>query len=122
MSQVRTVMPIVAAVILTIAFQTTAQAAENKVVAGKIETYVRQHNLQCMSCHALDSKVLGPAWMDVAKRFHGKKGAAGMLAKRIANCNVGVWGSVPMPPGMATPAQAKVLAKWILELDTTGKK
>ncbi len=121
MSFARSVLFIASAVALG-AFVTTTAHADNAAVAKKIEAYVAKNNLQCMSCHAINHKVVGPAWIEVAERYHGKKGAAAMLAKNIANGNVGIWGQIPMPPGMATPAQAKVLAKLVLALDTKGKK
>ena len=52
----------------------------------------------CMSCHAVDRKVLGPAFKDVAAKYKGNAGAADMLAAKIIKGGSGVWGPVPMPP------------------------
>ncbi|MDR3429261.1 MULTISPECIES: c-type cytochrome [Silvimonas] len=68
----------------------------------------------CFACHALDSKLVGPAWKDVAAKFKTQKGAADMLAGKIKNGSQGTWGAVPMPPNAVSDAEAKQLAQWIL--------
>ncbi len=71
----------------------------------------------CLSCHAIDKKVVGPAFRDVARRYAGQPGAAqGLAAKVIAGGN-GAWGVVYMPANKTiTPAQARVLVDWVLSL------
>lgn len=68
----------------------------------------------CFACHAIDKKVVGPAYKDVAKKFGGQKDAVAMLAERIQKGSVGVWGQVPMPANQVTPEEAKELAAWVL--------
>ena len=71
----------------------------------------------CMACHAIDKKVVGPAYKDVAKKFGGQAGAADMLADKIMKGSSGTWGPVPMPPNTnVNAAEAKSLATWILSL------
>ena len=84
----------------------------------------------CMSCHAIDKKLVGPAYKDVAAKYKGDKGAVDKLAakykgdagaadKRAAKIKAGgkgVWGEVPMPPNNVTPEEAKKLATWLLSL------
>lgn len=70
----------------------------------------------CLACHAVDKQVVGPAWIDVAKKFHGQANAVAELAKRIKNGGVGVWGQVQMPPQQLTDAEAKQLAQMVLAL------
>ena len=71
----------------------------------------------CMACHAVDKKVVGPAYKDVAKKFGGQAGAADMLAEKIMKGSSGTWGPVPMPPNTnVNAAEAKSLATWILSL------
>ena len=71
----------------------------------------------CMACHAVDKKVVGPAYKDVAKKFGGQAGAADMLAEKIMKGSSGTWGPVPMPPNTnVSAAEAKSLATWILSL------
>ena len=69
----------------------------------------------CLSCHAVDKKIIGPAYTDVAKKYEGDAGAADRLAEKIIRGGSGVWGQIPMPAASAlTPAEAKILATWVL--------
>jgi len=69
----------------------------------------------CMSCHAVDRKILGPAFKDVAAKYKDNKGAADMLATKIMKGGSGVWGPVPMPANaQVNEAEAKKLAAWVL--------
>lgn len=92
-------------------------AGVNKADASKLLAYVRANNLACMACHAVDHKVVGPAWIDVAKKYKKDPKAIPELTERIHKGGVGVWGQIPMPPNQATEAQAKELAKLVLGLD-----
>ena len=67
----------------------------------------------CMACHAVDKKLVGPAYQDVAKKYAGK--SVDELAKSIKAGGSGKWGPVPMPAQAAlSDADAKTLAAWIL--------
>ena len=68
----------------------------------------------CLACHAVDKKVVGPAYKEVAAKYAGDKTAADKLADKIVKGGVGVWGQVPMPPNPVTPEEAKTLANWVL--------
>ncbi len=68
----------------------------------------------CAACHAIDSKLVGPSYKDVAAKYAGQDGAAEMLAGKIKNGSQGVWGPIPMPPNGVTDEEAKILAEWIL--------
>ncbi|WP_374433903.1 c-type cytochrome [Inhella sp.] len=68
----------------------------------------------CMACHAVDKKVVGPAYKDVAAKYAKDKKAADMLAEKIIKGGKGAWGEVPMPPNQVTADEAKKLATWIL--------
>lgn len=70
----------------------------------------------CFACHAIDHKVVGPAWKDVAKKYKGNKDAVNILVDHIIHGNAGLWGPVPMPPQNVTKEQATALAKFILSL------
>ena len=64
----------------------------------------------CMACHAVANKVVGPAYKDVAKKY-----AADKLAAKIIKGGSGVWGAVPMPANpQVNEAEAKKLAAWVL--------
>ncbi|MDN4588662.1 cytochrome C' [Xenophilus aerolatus] len=69
----------------------------------------------CMSCHAVDRKVLGPSFKDVAAKYKDNKGAVDLLATKIVKGGSGVWGPVPMPANtQVSEADAKKLAAWVL--------
>jgi len=69
----------------------------------------------CMACHAVDKKVVGPAYKDVAAKYAGQKDAADKLEAKVLKGGSGVWGPVPMPANaQVTPAEAKKLVAWIL--------
>jgi cytochrome c len=69
----------------------------------------------CLACHAVDKKLVGPAYQDVAKKYAGQKDAVAALAASIKKGGSGKWGAIPMPPQAAlSDADAKVLATWIL--------
>jgi len=68
----------------------------------------------CMACHAVDKKMVGPSYKDVAAKYAGQKDAADKLAAKIQKGGSGVWGSLPMPPNNVTEAEAKKLAAWVL--------
>lgn len=69
----------------------------------------------CMACHAVDKKLVGPSYKDVAAKYKADKDAATKLAKKIREGGVGVWGQVPMPANpQVNDAEATSLAKWVL--------
>jgi len=69
----------------------------------------------CMACHALDKKVVGPAYKDVAAKYAKDKDAVKKLSEKIVKGGSGVWGPVPMPANtQVSPAEAETLAKWVL--------
>ena len=71
----------------------------------------------CMACHAIDKKLVGPAYKEVAAKYAGQKDMADKLAVKILKGGSGVWGPVPMPANtQVTEAEAKKLAAWVLSL------
>ena len=69
----------------------------------------------CMACHAVDKKLVGPAYKDVAAKYASDKDAVKKLSEKIIKGGSGVWGPVPMPANtQVNPAEAEQLAKWIL--------
>ena len=71
----------------------------------------------CMACHAIDKKVLGPAYKDVAAKYAGQKDAVDKLATKVIKGGTGAWGNIPMPANpQVTEAEAKQLVGWILTL------
>lgn len=72
----------------------------------------------CMACHSVDAKIVGPAFKEVAKKYAGQKDAEAKLTQKVLNGGGGVWGPVAMPAnkGQVTEAEAKELVKWVLSL------
>lgn len=71
----------------------------------------------CMACHAVDKKLVGPAYKEVAAKYAGQKDAVDKLAQKIIKGGAGVWGQVPMPANaQVNDAEAKQLVSWILTL------
>lgn len=68
----------------------------------------------CMACHSVDKKLVGPAYKDVAAKYKGQKDAVAKLAEKIQKGSTGVWGQVPMPANPVTPDEAKQLATWVM--------
>ena len=71
----------------------------------------------CFACHAVEKKVVGPAYKDVAAKYNGQKDAVAKLSEKIMKGGSGVWGPVPMPANpQVNEAEAKQLAQWVLSL------
>jgi cytochrome c len=69
----------------------------------------------CMACHAVDKKLVGPAYKEVAAKYAGQKDAASKLEAKVLKGGSGVWGPVPMPANaQVSPDEAKKLVAWIL--------
>ena len=100
---------------LTLIVGAAAQAAGVALPAAAQEELAKKHN--CLACHSVDKKVVGPAYKDVAAKYRGDKTAEAKLVDKVKKGGVGVWGQVPMPPNAAVPdADVKALVKWILSL------
>ncbi len=71
----------------------------------------------CLACHALDKKLVGPAWAEVGKKYAGDPAAAEQLVVKVKKGSKGVWGPVPMPPNATVKdADIKVLVDFVLTL------
>ena len=70
----------------------------------------------CVACHAVDSKLVGPSFKDVAAKYKGQKDAEDKLAKKVIAGGSGTWGNVPMPPNAVSEKEAHDLVKWVLTL------
>ena len=69
----------------------------------------------CTACHAVDKKLVGPAYKEVAAKYASDSDAAAKLAGKIIKGGVGVWGQIPMPANpQVSQADAEALAKWVL--------
>ena len=69
----------------------------------------------CMACHAVDKKLVGPSYKDVAAKYAGQNDALEKLSTKVIKGGSGVWGPIPMPANaQVTPDEAKKLVAWIL--------
>ena len=92
---------------------TAARSSENAHAAGRrlIE------GSDCLSCHQLNRKSIGPAYLDVARKYHDDKAATARLVRKIREGGSGVWGQVTMPAHPAlTDAQASAMLGYIMSL------
>jgi len=69
----------------------------------------------CLSCHSVATKIVGPAYKDVAAKYAGQKDAEAKLVDKVMKGGSGVWGQIPMPANtQVTEAEAHTLVKWVL--------
>ena len=69
----------------------------------------------CTACHAVDKKIVGPAYKEVAAKYKGDAKAEAMLIDKVKKGGVGAWGQVPMPPNShVKDDDIKTLVKWVL--------
>lgn len=69
----------------------------------------------CTACHAVDKKLVGPGYQEVAKKYAGQKDAEANLIKAVRSGSTGKWGQVPMPPNPnPKDDEVKALVQWIL--------
>jgi cytochrome c len=91
----------------------TAAVTGNANANAEIVALARK--LNCLTCHGLDNKTVGPGLREVAKKYAGRSDAASYLAQKIVSGGTGVWGPVPMPAQTLPAADATALAQWIAE-------
>lgn len=71
----------------------------------------------CMACHAIEKKVVGPSYKEVAEKYAGRPDAIAKLSAKIVKGGGGVWGPVPMPAnGQVSAEEATKLATWVMTL------
>ncbi len=72
----------------------------------------------CMACHAMDKKLVGPAFKDIAAKYKGQGDAVAKLSDKVRKGGAGVWGPIPMPPNPAekiSDGDLKDVMGWILK-------
>ncbi|HKA43625.1 MAG TPA: c-type cytochrome [Burkholderiales bacterium] len=92
-----------------LALPSAAGAAASDAAATQLLT-----KYNCQACHAVDKKLVGPGYKEVAAKYAGDAGAAAKLEQKIKSGGTGVWGAVPMPPNAVPDADLKTLVAWIL--------
>ncbi|XZG70551.1 c-type cytochrome [Chitinibacteraceae bacterium HSL-7] len=92
---------------LTLAFasQLAMAADDGAKVAAKYN---------CLACHSVDHKIVGPAYKDVAKRYRNEKGAEALLMKEVKAGTSGKWGKIAMPAQQIDDKDLRVIVRWIL--------
>ena len=71
----------------------------------------------CLACHALDKKLVGPAWKEVGKKYSGDAASAEQLVVKVKKGTKGTWGQIPMPPNATVKdADIKTLVDFVLTL------
>ena len=88
-----------------------ASASHAALDVGRAKALLSQN--ACLGCHAVESRVVGPAYKDVAAKYKG--GNPVVLGARIKSGGAGKWGEIAMPPqAQLSDADARILAAWIL--------
>ncbi|MGH8629221.1 MAG: c-type cytochrome [Burkholderiales bacterium] len=105
----RSIMVVAAAMALGLTAQVNAA-----VDAAKANELAKAKN--CYSCHAMDKKLVGPAFKDIRAKYKGTKDAQATLTKKVIGGGGGVWGPIPMPPNPVKEDEAKLLVEWILSM------
>jgi cytochrome c len=96
---------------------TLAVAAATLAAAPAFANPELAQKKNCLACHAVDKKLVGPSYKDVAAKYAGHKDVAEKLAQKIIKGGSGTWGAVPMPANtQVNDAEAKQLVAWILSL------
>lgn len=71
----------------------------------------------CLACHQIETKVVGPAYKDVAAKYKGDPAAEDMLVAKVKSGGSGTWGPIPMPPNVnVSDENIRKLVKWVLSL------
>ena len=70
----------------------------------------------CMACHSVDKKVVGPAFKEIAAKYASQKGAEDALVQKVLKGSTGVWGGMPMPANAGvSEKEARTLVQWVLK-------
>ena len=94
--------------IAAVALFVTGQAKASEDLAKKSN---------CLACHLVDKKSIGPAYKEVAKKYKGQADAEAKLSTKVKAGGQGVWGPIPMPPNAAVPdPDVKALVQWIIKM------
>lgn len=99
-------MKIIATLLISAGLLAAAPAQANQELAKKSN---------CLACHAVDKKMVGPAFIDISKKYAGDKTALKTLSGKVKAGTKGTWGQIPMPPNPnVKDADIETLVKWIL--------
>lgn len=98
----------------TMVLAAAAAAVALAAPARADEALAKKH--QCLACHQVDKKSVGPSYKDIAKKYKGQADAAAKLSEKVKKGGSGVWGPIPMAPNPAVPdADINKLVEWVLK-------
>jgi cytochrome c len=92
-------------------------------LSGLVPAYAQAQQAQealakannCLTCHGVNNKIVGPAFKDIAAKYVDTKDAEAMLTQKLLKGGSGVWGPIPMPPNpQIAEADARNLVRWVL--------
>lgn len=88
----------------------------NAVIAHAADAEKLNRDKGCSACHAIDKKLVGPSYKEIAAKYKGEAGAQANLEKKVKDGGSGVWGAIPMPPnkGRVSDAELAALVSWVL--------
>jgi len=96
-----------------------AKAADETAARAEAVALDLAETHHCFTCHAIDRKITGPAWKDVAAKYRGEAGAEDKLVKKVSNGGTGVWGNEMAMPAFAPhvkEADIRTLVRYVLSL------
>ncbi|WP_250466314.1 c-type cytochrome [Caballeronia sp. GAFFF2] len=98
---------------LLLSVSALVHAADQPISAANAMAIARSN--ACMGCHAVDRKLVGPSFQQVADKYKGDASASAKLEAKVKKGGAGVWGSIPMPshPSM-NDAEIKTVVAWVL--------
>lgn len=96
---------------------TAAPVAKVEPAVSEADAMQLAKKNNCLACHAVDKKVIGPSFKDVAAKYRGDAGAEARLMNKIAKGGSGVWGAMMMPASpQVSEADRQILARFVLSL------
>ena len=93
------------------------------VAAGVPTGLVVARGNACLGCHAVDRKLVGPSFRQIAEKYKGDPQAVARLSQKVRDGGSGVWGVIPMPshPRMKDE-EIQTVVKWVLAGAPEGAK
>lgn len=120
MNKLLSLSPVLAALLMGASGPVMAQAGGKPAATtggttatGDVDKLVRDRG--CMACHAIDKKMVGPAFKDVAAKYKTEKDAVNKLVTKVMKGGSGVWGAIPMPPQALSDEEAHKMVDWVLK-------
>lgn len=96
-----------------LAAATAPSIAPAAVASGPAAAIALTQKYTCVACHAIDNKIVGPSFHDIAKKYGARSDAVTYLATKIVAGGSGLWGDIMMPPQSLNEADAKTIAQWL---------